>query len=113
MNQQQPVINNEAMNSGATTFTFHKNSSKNSVNSDPISHNFSGSIFFEISHLEYFKKKNVTNTPLSASTTDPPYSSGMYHQPIRRPQLPSRLNTLPLEEIQLTAQVASSQQALH
>ena len=63
--------------------------------------------------MVYFKKKHVTNTPLSASTTDPPYSSGMSHQPIRKPQPPPRLNTLPLEEMELTAQVASSQQALH
>ena len=101
------------MNNGTTTFTFHKNSSKHSINNDPISHNFSGPMFFGISHLVYLKKKHVTNTALSASTTDPPYSSEMSHQPIRKPQPPPRLNTLPLEEIELTAQVASSQQSLH
>ena len=37
----------------------------------------------------------------------------MPHQPIRKPQPPPRLDILPLEEIELTAQVASSQQALH
>ena len=37
----------------------------------------------------------------------------MFHQPISRLQPPSKLNTLSLEEIQLTTQVASSHQALH
>ena len=59
MNQQQPVINNEAMNSGVTTFTFHKNSSKNSVNNDPISHNFTGSIFLKSHIWSILKRKKM------------------------------------------------------
>ena len=65
MNQQQPVINNEAMNSGATTFTFHKNLSKNSVNNYPISHNFSGSIFLKSHIWSIFLKKCNQHTTIS------------------------------------------------
>ena len=111
MNQQQPIAITRAINNKATTLTFHNNPSKYSVNNNFGGHSFTSPVF-EILNLVYLKR-HATNTLLSASITDPSHSSGMPHQPIRKPQPPPRLDTLPLEEIELTAQVTSSQQTLH